>query len=40
MSHRYDRVRLMIRMFNKNCARFVGSQADATYFRPSIDLLD
>ena len=23
---------------NKNCARFVGSQADATYFRPSIEL--
>ena len=28
--------------WNKNCARFVGSQADATYFRPSgsIELLN
>ena len=25
-------------MNNKNCARFVGSQADATYFRPYIEL--
>ena len=41
VSHCDARAQVEVKNFlsqNKNCARFVGSQADATYFRPSIGL--